>query len=534
MKWIGAHIWDWITRFRNDVYFENTAADASTSALVVDSDGKVGVNSSLGGSSDVVDDTTPQLGGDLDVNGNDVVSASDGDITIDPDGTGSITLRSDSIVFEGASQFTLPSLKLTGATLLGSNYLGFTVPLTVTASQLWTLPDGDGSVGQVMKTSGAGILSWGTYLAASNPAMLGIVTIKPSGGQDARLAFYENGNTYFTAIQAHDDLAASYSLYLPTTDGSADQVLKTDGVGNLGWVNQTVDTDTNTYLGSTDQELTGNRTVTLDGNNLTFRSDANLNAEVLVIDTQGGIEVGGGEGSEGAYFNLREAAGNGANYVGFKAPDSITSSQQYILPDADGTSGQALITDGGGNLSFSTVGGGGGGAFDSLLMTMGGRVQHTTSYDNRMIICGGVYGPSYYIWSSAAGITASSGGTVDTTVFALPSSYQHYGSIRVPTTAQVKVDFLAKPLNSSSYSKSYVMQLWEFTPTIGTTSGPYCTLRAKVNMTSSSSMSYAQATMTSTSDITAGKYIFVTIGMDAQTLTTTAYQYTNINITLLA
>jgi hypothetical protein len=165
---------------------------------------------------------------------------------------------------------------------------------------------------------------------------------------------------------------------------------------------------------------------------------------------------------------------------------------------------------------------------------MGGRVQHTTSYDNRMIICGGVYGPSYYIWSSPAGVTTSGGGTVDTTTFTLPASYQHYGSMRVPTTSQVRVDFLAKPLNSSSYSKPYVLQLWEFTPATETASGPTCTLRAKVDMTSSSSMSYVDATMTSTSDITAGKYIFITMGMDAQTLTTTAYQYTNINITLLA
>jgi hypothetical protein len=37
---------------------------------------------------DVVDDTTPQLGGDLDVNGNAIVSVSDGNIAITPDGTG--------------------------------------------------------------------------------------------------------------------------------------------------------------------------------------------------------------------------------------------------------------------------------------------------------------------------------------------------------------------------------------------------------------------------------------------------------------
>ena len=47
--------------------------------------------------SDVVSDTTPQLGGDLDVNGNDIVSVSNGNINIIPNGTG--TLRLDGITF---------------------------------------------------------------------------------------------------------------------------------------------------------------------------------------------------------------------------------------------------------------------------------------------------------------------------------------------------------------------------------------------------------------------------------------------------
>ena len=42
--------------------------------------------------SDVVADTTPQLGGNLDVNGNKIVSASGGDIDIEPDGTGDVLL----------------------------------------------------------------------------------------------------------------------------------------------------------------------------------------------------------------------------------------------------------------------------------------------------------------------------------------------------------------------------------------------------------------------------------------------------------
>ena len=52
---------------------------------------------SLGGYlQDVVDDTTPQLGGNLDVNGNDIVSTSSADIKIMPDGTGKVGIGESS------------------------------------------------------------------------------------------------------------------------------------------------------------------------------------------------------------------------------------------------------------------------------------------------------------------------------------------------------------------------------------------------------------------------------------------------------
>ena len=45
-----------------------------------------------GGLTDIVNDTTPQLGGNLDVNGRSIVSASNGNIVIAPNGTGNISL----------------------------------------------------------------------------------------------------------------------------------------------------------------------------------------------------------------------------------------------------------------------------------------------------------------------------------------------------------------------------------------------------------------------------------------------------------
>ena len=44
MRWIGQHIWDLTSRFRNDVYLEGLAETAETRGLVVDANGKVSIN----------------------------------------------------------------------------------------------------------------------------------------------------------------------------------------------------------------------------------------------------------------------------------------------------------------------------------------------------------------------------------------------------------------------------------------------------------------------------------------------------------
>jgi len=46
-----------------------------------------------GAMTSLLSDTTPQLGGNLDVNGNSIVSVSNGDITIAPNGSGEINLN---------------------------------------------------------------------------------------------------------------------------------------------------------------------------------------------------------------------------------------------------------------------------------------------------------------------------------------------------------------------------------------------------------------------------------------------------------
>ena len=56
MKWIGQHIWDFVSRFRNDIYLESLPTTTETDVLVVDSDGKVSKSTSL--HSDVASNTS--------------------------------------------------------------------------------------------------------------------------------------------------------------------------------------------------------------------------------------------------------------------------------------------------------------------------------------------------------------------------------------------------------------------------------------------------------------------------------------------
>ena len=55
-----------------------------------------------------------------------------------------------------------------------------------------------------------------------------------------------------------------------------------------------------------------------------------------------------------------ELAANGTHYAGFKAPNSISTTTIWTLPSGDGSTGQALVTNGSGLLSWATAGGGGG------------------------------------------------------------------------------------------------------------------------------------------------------------------------------
>ncbi len=97
-------------------------------------------------------DTSPQLGGNLDVNGNKITSASNGNIKIEPNGTGAVLI--------GGNDTQPSELRFMELLSNGSSYVGFKAPMDITTSRIYTLPTADGTNGQVLQTNGSGTLSW--------------------------------------------------------------------------------------------------------------------------------------------------------------------------------------------------------------------------------------------------------------------------------------------------------------------------------------------------------------------------------------
>lgn len=61
-----------------------------------------------------------------------------------------------------------------------------------------------------------------------------------------------------------------------------------------------------------------------------------------------------GTSATSADIRLFEDTDNGTNYVAVKAPALLGSNLTFVLPSADGTANQALVTDGSGNFSFAS------------------------------------------------------------------------------------------------------------------------------------------------------------------------------------
>jgi len=101
------------------------------------------------GISAVVDDTTPQLGGNLDVNGNDIVSTGGADIDIIPDTTGDVNLGADTVQVGDNNANATITTQGTGDLILNTNNGTNSGTLTIADGvngNITLSPDGTGEV----------------------------------------------------------------------------------------------------------------------------------------------------------------------------------------------------------------------------------------------------------------------------------------------------------------------------------------------------------------------------------------------------
>src|SRR6056300_2008462 len=80
-------------------------------------------------------------------------------------------------------------------------------------------------------------------------------------------------------------------------------------------------------------------------------------SSALLVDSNKAIDeiFIGNNASTGGTLKLNEGTNNGAHFIGLKAPNSVTASTTFTLPDGDGSANQFLKTDGSGNLSFAAI-----------------------------------------------------------------------------------------------------------------------------------------------------------------------------------
>lgn len=252
---------------------------------------------------DVVSDTTPQLGGDLDVNGHSIVSSSAGNIAITPDTTGDLILD---------------GLK-------------------------W--PQADGTTDYILKTDGAGQLSW-----AAQPSG----TAADIDQYDVACRLSAGTGSYVGC--APGDLAADGS------PGSGHYFLIWDGSGVLSKIDYS-----SLPSGSVNWTLAGDsgggQTIT-DGNTASIVGDssgidtADSATDTLTIS----YDATEAESANEAVIDLPDLQGTLTAAKGGTGQTSLGAVDAGDLGCGAATSDYALTCDGSGNAGWAAQSGGGGGS----------------------------------------------------------------------------------------------------------------------------------------------------------------------------
>jgi hypothetical protein len=183
----------------------DAAAQRTTLGLVIGTD-------VLG---ELSDDSSPQLGGDLDTSGQDIVTTSNADLDLAPDGTGVVAARGNTTGGNNTGAFKLYCQN-------NSHWVGFKSPVHADygTSIIWELPAGDGSANQVLETDGYGVLSWvdqsggGSAPSVTTDSSGTNTTISTSTGVEEIHLISNGSNNVVITIPAAGTVGAGYKYQI--------------------------------------------------------------------------------------------------------------------------------------------------------------------------------------------------------------------------------------------------------------------------------------------------------------------------------
>ena len=258
------------------------------------------------GIGNLVEDTTPQLGGNLDTNGHQIFSTGTSNITITP-ATGQLLTLHGSIVVGNPNGSFDGNLTITRDTYSVNPLAGFLF------SQSHATPDA---------------VNWTLYRTrGTNVAPAAVVT----GDELGEIAFvgHDGTNPINGAVITVSVDGAVTTNRIPTKIAFN--------------TNSTVSNGIRAEISSTGLKV--NAIQNLSGSSLTLTATTVNVAGNVQIDAQG---------------DLRFADANSSNWVAFQAPATVAANVTWTLPGVDGSSGQVLSTNGSGTLSWATASGGSG------------------------------------------------------------------------------------------------------------------------------------------------------------------------------
>ena len=244
--------------------------------------------------SNVVEDTTPQLGGDLDMNGQDIVTTSNADLELAPNGTGHVTVKGNTN--SGAIQFNCEN-----------NSHGQIVKAQ---------PHSEGVTNELLLPAGANstlvsLVSTDTLTnkTLTTPVVNAGLQLKNGATSAGFIEFFEdsdNGTNKVTLIGPAS--TSDITLTLPSSDGDSGQVLTTDGSGVLSFA--TVSGAYNTWLVKTSAytALAGDQIIVNSSSAVTITLPASASAgNTVTIKATGGGTVTVGRNSQ----NINSSAEDG-------------------------------------------------------------------------------------------------------------------------------------------------------------------------------------------------------------------------------